>query len=251
MRTAVPGVAAVIRASAIGARHVARGGGNEDAAAVDLLSTGGVVAAVADGHSDPRCVRARRGADLAVEAAISAGAFDRLGPAIVARWRRDVDEDRGRDAADGVLPRLAYGTTVLACRCDERGVALLQIGDGDIVLVNRGGRAFRHLRPKRPAASPPGATISLADEDVLDRLVEDLIPPAAAPRIVVLSTDGVDNAYPSEDALLHAAEDMTGRFARGGHQQLQRDVEQWVGRAAAASGDDASAVVLVLSEPRG
>jgi serine/threonine protein phosphatase PrpC len=66
--------------------------------------------------------------------------------------------------------------------------------------------------------------------------------------VVLLSSDGVDNAYPTQDALLEAAEDIARRATDGAAPSLQHDVDEWVARAAETSGDDASAVVLVLTE---
>jgi serine/threonine protein phosphatase PrpC len=228
-----------LRASVTGATHRARGAGNQDAVGIRPMPGGGAMAALADGHSDPRCVRARRGADLAVEAALAAGAGPTVGAEVVARWRSLVDDER-RAETGPPLPRLAYGTTLLACRWDPQGVTLVQIGDGDIVVVDQDGTASRPLQPRRP----PTGTASLADEDVL--LVEQAVP--RPPRAVLLSSDGVDNAYPSGDALLEAAEDIARRFEATAAPALQRDVHDWVRRAAATSGDDASAVVLVLTE---
>lgn len=245
-----PRVVHAVHASAIGAAHAARGHGNEDAVAVRRTPHGGVTAAVADGHSDPRCTRARRGADLAVGAVVEAStdAGGGFGSAVVARWRAAVDADRTGDPTAEPLPRIAYGTTLLACRSDERGVAILQAGDGDVVVVDRAGEASRPLRSLDRLVAPPGATASLADDDILDVLVETWLPPEPAPRIVLLASDGLDNAYPRDGALLEAAAEIVEREDLRDRRVLQREVDDWVARAAATSGDDASVVVIVLSE---
>jgi serine/threonine protein phosphatase PrpC len=242
-------VRSVAQASATGSRHARRGLGNEDAVRCSAVASG-VVAAVADGHSDPRCVRARVGAELAVEAAVAVGgatAPDGVALAVVDGWRSRVDADLLRDPLAGG-GRLAYGTTLLACWVAASGLTLLRIGDGDVVLVDATGAAWRPLPASTPAAWPAGATNSLADDRAQDVAQVLAVPALRAPRLVLLASDGVDNAYPRSDGLLEAARDLAGRRDLQEPARLQVEVAAWVASAAETSGDDATAAVLLLED---
>jgi serine/threonine protein phosphatase PrpC len=246
--TAPERFATIVAASATGASHLVRGGGNEDAFA-DRSVRGGIIAAVADGHSDPRCVRARRGAEIAVDAALVVLA--RGGPdprrAMVDAWRVGVDSDRA-DRGEA-MPRLAYGTTLLAARWDERTLTLVQAGDGDIVTVSGDGVASRPIRVAGHGEIRSGATASLADDDVLTVFALATVSPDE-PRLVLLASDGLDNAYPTEGDLLDAAAEIVRRPELRERAALQREVDDWVRRAAAVSADDATAIVLLRSGAR-
>jgi serine/threonine protein phosphatase PrpC len=242
-------VRSVAQASATGSRHARRGLGNEDAVRCSAIASG-MVAAVADGHSDPRCVRARVGADFAVEAAVAVDAT--MAPAdaahaVVDGWRNRVDVDLLRNPLAGG-GRLAYGTTLLACWVAASGLTLLRIGDGDLVLVDGTGAAWRPLPASAPADWPAGATNSLADPRAQHLAQVLFVPALRAPRLVLLASDGVDNAYPRSDDLLEAARDLADRRDLQEPARLQLEVAAWVAKAAETSGDDATAAVLLLEE---
>jgi serine/threonine protein phosphatase PrpC len=240
-------VRAFAQASATGSRHERRGIGNDDAVACGPVPAG-LVAAVADGHSDPRCVRARAGADFAVEAAIAAGGEATVAGfagAAITGWRDRVDADLRR-SPQPELRRLAYGTTLLACRVTADGLTLLRVGDGEIVLVDVAGAAWRPLPVVPPTSGPAGATSTMADDRAGDVARTAFVPAQRSPRLVLLASDGIDNAYLRNDALLEAARDLAERPELRDPAHLQSEVGAWVVEAAATSGDDATAAVLVL-----
>lgn len=224
-------------ASAVGLRHRAHGTGGEDAVAAARHRRTTIVA-VADGHSDPRCVRAARGAELAVAAATGLG-LKRPLRSTADRWNVQVDRDIERNPLppEHAVGRLAYGTTLLACRADGEGIHLLRIGDGEIVTVDQDGT------PERPLGSKPSGdpVDSLADTDAAIHAESMLIPHDARTRLVLLATDGVDAAYADDAGLLGAALDLVGR---GADAQLRQELDLWVQQAADTSGDDASVAVL-------
>lgn len=260
----------VATATVVGATHRHRQQGCEDAVGWVSGTSGDVLAvvAVADGHSDPRCPRSAVGAQFVVTAASDlasdpAVTGDEWSATLFAGWRRLVDDDlRVRpltalesDAAAGseggessVNPRLAYGTTALLARISRDGIALAQIGDGDIVGVSAEGQAERALPSVTRA---PGMTESLSQVDV-DRVVRrSTIAAAASPVLLLLATDGLDNAYPTSEALPAAAAQLLTTRRSG---QFDRDVlQQWVADAAEVSGDDATlaAVWIDLSTAAG
>src|SRR5664279_209365 len=245
----------VATATVVGATHRHRHQGCEDAVGWVDVTSGDVLAivAVADGHSDPRCTRSAVGArfvvtaasDLANDPTVVTG--EEWSTALIACWRRLVDEDLRTqrltvaeyDAPDGsdlrVNPRLAYGTTALLARISRDGIALAQIGDGDIVGVTAEGRAGR---PVPIAAGAPDLTESMSQIDA-DRVVRrSTIAAAASPVLLLLATDGLDNAYPTSEALPAAAAQLVTTRSSG---RFDRDVlQRWVEDAAEVSGDDAT-----------
>src|SRR5690606_28931324 len=149
---------AALSASQIGSRHVRDGRANQDAH-LTTTSTYGAVAAAADGHGHHAHPRSGTGALLAVrhltellETALpelttvtvaETIVRDRIGPALVAAWRAAVEADAAAEPfPSGEHPDgpeetwLRYGTTVLALAATHEVVVVLQLGDGDAVVVS-------------------------------------------------------------------------------------------------------------------
>jgi hypothetical protein len=74
------------------------------------------------------------------------------------------------------------------------------------------------------------------------------VPAAHAPRLVLLATDGLDNAYDRSTGLIEVARDLAEREELRDAGRLDAEVAAWVRRAAETSGDDATAAVLLLGE---
>ncbi|RZV40808.1 MAG: hypothetical protein EX267_12170, partial [Acidimicrobiia bacterium] len=169
-------------ASVRGTLHRRHGIPNQDAVlwsppygSADFAAT-----AVAAGHGSNRWFRSAAGARVAVEVGLTlvsdvmaratssrdAAALEQLSQRLTETWTETVAADlerhafseqelkqlevqEGPDARVEVLegPALAYGTTLLLAGADERGVVLLQIGDGDILTVSEAGAVTRPLPP--------------------------------------------------------------------------------------------------------
>jgi serine/threonine protein phosphatase PrpC len=253
-------------ASIVGARHRRLGAAGDDAAGWSRSGTPAVLtAAVADGHSDPRCTRRQLGARFAVASAPVAAAewwsdtadeSDRepLAGRLVAQWRTAVDADLAqrpagvdelrRDAQSTVSPRLLYGSTVLLATADDAAVTVLRIGDGDAVGVNHDGVAYR-LLDADPAAMP-GETASLGTDDAALVAQRRTMTRADGPELIVLVTDGVTDAYPDDDGLLGACRELHELWRDHGQQRAEESVVAWLHAAADYSGDDASAAAVRL-----
>lgn len=238
-------------ASALGAAHRAKNVGNEDAVGWRSRARGTVLS-VADGHSDPRCVRADRGARFAVQAAADLADPEAATAAqdLAAAWDALVEADARREplGVDGVPVRLAYGTTLIACWISETGLRLLQIGDGVAVVATADG-ASRPIPPDELEGSPE--TESLASEAAASRARSARVPLAGLPIVVCLSTDGLDGAYPGADGLLLAVAELRALAVREGPSSVAEPLEPWVREAAAVSGDDATVAVAVVTADDG
>ena len=144
---------------------------------------------------------------------------DAITEVFIADWRRRVDRhladnpltEADIDAADGVdaaqlsaawaaNPRVAYGTTALLCRITHDAITVVRIGDGDVIAVAADGRAGRLAVPER---QPSNVTESISQPDAHRAARCAEIAAAAAPVLLLLATDGFDNAYPADDS--HAA----------------------------------------------
>lgn len=239
-------IVTVLTATATSAVHERRHVGNEDAAGSRSSSTGTVLA-VADGHSDPRCVRADRGARFAVQAAIELPEGTASAEALVARWRALVAADLRRDPLpDPDPPRtLAYGTTVIACWIAADRLHLLQIGDGVAVVATRTGARIP-IPPRTPDRPFETESLALPGAEVMGRAADV---PGEDPLVVVcLSTDGVDGAYPDDRGVRRAVEQLRTLAAEHGAAALQPQLDAWVADAAATSGDDATVAIAVVED---
>lgn len=245
-------------ASVRGASHVRSGAPNEDA----WLCGGEAVsvAAVADGHGAAPHFRSQKGAELAVRAAAlvlepqldDADGAD-LAHAILARWRADVMADMGANPFShaeaelaGLPPLSPYGATLLAAGMNANVLALLQIGDGDLLLGYSDGRLERPL-PLGPALHGE-QTFSLCQEDALTWFLSAVLwrdPAKPWPDFVFLATDGVSKSFQS-DAAFEAEIARLRTLAHEDWDQFLTQAPDWLSTVSnRGSGDDATMCVAV------
>lgn len=242
----------VATAAEVGANHRQRERDSDDAVGWAASSETSVLTtvAIADGHSDRRCVRSRTGADFVVATAIGlrgdvVGA-DALTQALIAGWRQRVDDDLaakplGGDDLAGADARLAYGTTAALCRITAAEITVVRVGDGDIIAVGADGQASRLAEPDRRSGDVT-ESISAPDAERVARSA--VIPAAAAPVLLLLATDGFDNAYPTGEAMLRAASELTGMRRELGRPIESETLSKWAREAADVSGDDATIAAI-------
>ncbi|WP_193610362.1 protein phosphatase 2C domain-containing protein [Nocardioides lijunqiniae] len=251
----------------IGSVHVREDLPLQDAHEV-RVDDGVAVVAVADGHGHHAHFRSDVGAGLAVRivADLLADAAPHLsavrgeevladvGAALVERWTAAV-LDHLRDhpvepevAARGAL--LPYGTTVIAMVATGDLLGVLQIGDGDAVVVGADGRAARPL-PEDPGLDGHRTT-SLCQADPLESL-----------RVAVVDTraDDVVLGYVCTDGFSAARVDADGWWQETGAQlvDLTRDhglpwiaerLPAWLEEPARIGGDDTTLALLARTDLR-
>lgn len=262
-----------VSASVRGGAHERGGTENQDAALVTIAGVppGCVVAATADGHGSARYVRSATGARLAVEVACEVGAsalgaLDRattsrerrnelaaLAAPIVESWRSEVaahverhpfnDDERAVGGHDiDAEPFVAYGTTLMVAILAPHWLGLVQVGDGDALLVDSDGSVHSPLPPDERLVG--GATTSLclidAHLDARIALVE-----APMPRLVLLSTDGYGNSFASDQWRADAGSGFLDAVRSEGLDAVATQLSGWLHDSAQASGDD---VTMVLAE---
>jgi len=258
-------------ATARGALHVRTGLPNQDAHEAAVTGSGGqVILAVADGHGDPRCVRADVGARLAVTAAadcsrsllrshVTVDARDlvsrfagTLVADVVQTWRTAVDRHLSQQPWQpaelalldpGGSHRLAYGCTLLLAVATGNAVVLVQIGDGDILLVRRDGATSRPVTQLTPLVG--GETLSLAAADAVDCAAFRLIDIEDHLRLLILASDGYANSFEAADWEGPVGADYVRLLDEHGPAWMAASLPQWVQASAQAAGDDVTVLVGV------
>lgn len=271
----------VIGATVRGTVHEREGLPNQDAVAWSTSRHAErLVAAVSDGHGSRTAFRSHTGADLAVVAGVESGRelVDRLGPGGVARfdeslglplveetvdrWLAAVAADLGAQPlleeelaslaqSDGPAARvrveadpvLAYGATLLLAVVVEGFALLVQLGDGDILVVPASGP------PTRPVPDDPrllgNETTSLCMRDAKREFRFACVPVVAdEPMVLLLATDGLGNAYPNDQSFRRVGTDLLERIRSRGLDVVERELDAYLHEASRHSGDDVTVAVI-------
>jgi serine/threonine protein phosphatase PrpC len=253
----------VCGASVRGSTHVRNGAPNQDALLFrSNTSAQAAIAAVADGHGAAAHFRSGLGAELAVAAAgalLEANIDDadagELAGAVLARWRADVRThmsahpytDAERSLAD-YPPLSPYGATLIAAGVNAGVLALLQIGDGDLILGYPDGRLEQPL-PAGPQLHGE-QTFSLCLEDA-QRWFQSAVlwrsDDRAWPDFVFMATDGVSKSFKDERAF-KAEVSRLRDLALSDWTNLVGQAPQWLSTVSnTGSGDDATMCIAVRS----
>jgi serine/threonine protein phosphatase PrpC len=138
---------------------------------------------------------------------------------------------------------MAYGTTAALCRITTDTITVVRVGDGDIIAVAADGRAGRLAEPESRSGE---VTESISQLDAERVVRSTTISADDAPTLLLLATDGFDNAYPTEDSMLRAASELAALRRESG-QPIGSDVlSKWAREAADVSGDDATIATVWL-----
>lgn len=254
-------------ASVRGLAHVRADKPNQDAVLWRLPDARFADAAIAlaDGHGAAPHFRSDTGARLAVESAAAVlgryhqppdyGGADALPALLLADWRRRVADDLARDPApgDGALPGAAlapYGATLIAASATADELTLVQIGDGDLLLLFADGRVARPLADDAGLIGEQTYSLCLDDAERHFRTASIWRTPGVPwPRAVVVASDGVGKSF-ADDAGLFAAVAGLVAHARADWTHLMAELPGWLAAlSAAGSADDASLALLLLPDP--
>lgn len=267
---------AVFGASIRGPAHARDALPNQDAVAWRSDDAGRwAVTAVADGHGHSLAVRAERGSRLAVEVAVDvAGALGEglsykpgysvpatmsaaLPASIADGWLASVRGDlrahpllsaelerSGNSDALSAHPALAYGTTLITSLAAGRSIIACQIGDGDLLGVNRDGTVF-HLLPT-DVRLVGTRTTSLASETAFTDFRSGHLDTAGVPvEMLVAASDGYVNSFSAEHGFLAAGRDLWKLTHESGPTPVAAALTGWLESTSAdGTGDDATVAVL-------
>lgn len=196
-------------ASVIGPSHISKQMPNQDAFLYKEISPTVTVMAVSDGHGGKLHPQSHIGSQTAVTVAVEliesyyreTLAEQRVN---VQRLRYDFEQTLSKEIhvkwqkhireLDDYTSDVAYGCTLLACLVTEDILVMLQIGDGKAVVILEDGTIFYPVH--HDARFAVNETASLAQANAWAEMVVAMIEHPRAMRLVALSTDGVENAYP-------------------------------------------------------
>ncbi len=279
----------VATASVRGASHLRTGTPNQDACGYWLAeeSRESAILAVSDGHGSLKHFRSQTGAQLAVSTAVAHfqalitpadEAADRLAVALadeedlarrlVEDWRSacsrhlqdhpfSAEELQAVENGEGSATRLeverqpilAYGATLLVVVSVGGSMVWLQLGDGDILIVQEGrltARPFpqdeRLVGNRTTSLCQPEAWKELRVRSL--RFGEGRPPPA----LVLLSTDGYANSFRTDDDFLLIGRDYLDMIHEMGLETVRGQLPEILKEASEqGSGDDITLGLLARS----
>jgi hypothetical protein len=263
--------------SARGAAHVHLGLPNQDshgAAEFEFAGRRGVTAAVADGHGNRRHFRSELGSRFAVDSATSSvlstvtgdgiefdsseaavQVKDQLIPTVLRSWRAAVsahlsafpftaEEQSLRLFGDD--PEIAYGSTLLIGLWTQDWVLCIQIGDGDIVVVQPDGTVVV------PVPSDPNIfghrTTSLCQPDAFDAFRYGTVDSTPeAPLALLLATDGFANSQAATPWQPEVGADIARLLNANRSERVGGELKSWVEGCASenGSGDDTTVSLVI------
>lgn len=256
-------------ATTIGSVHVRDGLPLQDAV-LTWADADRTVIAVADGHGHHAHFRSDVGASLAVATAVeevrralgeltdvelAADMVRRACAAIVSSWTARVREhiaghpftDEQRAAGADTDPLRPYGSTLLVLAVSGDVLVVAQIGDGDAVLVDSRGEAFRPL-PDDPfhdgvhtnslCQTDPMASLHLA---VYDTAVEDI-------SLGFLCTYGFGKSRASGDWWQQTGQQLWQYSREHGLGWVSEHLPGWLAEPARVGGDDTTLALVVRNQ---
>ncbi len=268
-----------------GASHARDALPNQDALALwQANESGCIVAAVADGHGGARHFRSAVGSRFAVDAAVNAMrrvaadweaadvekqsqiASSELPQTIVADWteqvRRHLETNPITDAEWQALAaaagddaraqvesytNLAYGATLIAALVTSGQILLLQVGDGDALLVAPDGKAW-HPIPKDDRLTGEFTT-SICRENAAADFRHAIARIETSVSLLMLATDGYANSFRTDADFLQVGTDVLQMVRNYGVTQVEKQLPQILEHASAnGSGDDITMAVVYLRE---
>lgn len=255
----------VASATTIGSFHVREHLPNQDAVQTWAAPDGtAAVAVVADGHGHPMHFRSGTGSAIAATRTLEVlrAALPDVDPhaaaeEVVELWRDDVlAHARAHPMRSDELrrgPLVPYGTTLVALVVTGTHLVVLQVGDGDAVLVRESGRAHR------PVVDDPALdgvhTSSLCQPDPISSLRTAVVALDDGDRgnqvvLAYVATDGLGKA-PVDPATWWrtAGTDLADAARSGGIDAVRADLSHRVAEPARRGGDDTSIAVVARTQP--
>ena len=254
--------------SQIGAKHSIC----QDKSLAKQLDEGSAcVMAVADGHGSAACPLSDVGAGIAVETAneileafqlgikencVSSSTIKRLAQEnlprdIVRRWRERVKNDwrdRTPNSVDEMTDSnyLKYGTTLICALITTHHLFLLQLGDGDILLITEQGDIDSPM--SKDVRMLGNATWSLCSVGAEKQFRFHYLRMDEAGKnlaLVLMSTDGYANSFATEDGFRQAGLDCFHLVKTVPEPVLRKKMPSWLDETSRdGSGDDMSLALL-------
>lgn len=221
---------------------------------------------IADGHGSKRHFRSERGSSFAVESGFQAfhkflfnlifheqlsdlskieAKIPLLLDFIYKYWQDKIGIDIAKHAFTAEQNELidgkavvAYGSTLLAVLAMPEWILYLQLGDGDILTVNKHGKVTHALPPSPEHFA--NETTSLCQPDALEKFQWRLQPVTdVGPAMVIVSTDGYSNSFRDDEGFMKAGQDFFQLMKDQGDDYIRNELATWLSEMTAeGSGDD-------------
>lgn len=235
-----------------------------------------VIMAVSDGHGSAKCFRSGLGSQFATKSAkevvkqvLSSGNFpsdlskakhlieEGLPRDIVKNWQKVVDRHlkenpftveelthlKDKEGVSSITKieqnhYLAYGATLLVTFVTETYLAILQLGDGDVLLVSDSGDVSRTVPSDERLIA--NETTSLSDKLAWQDFRTSFISVSSQPpAMILMSTDGYSNSFRDEESFLKIGADYLEMLRQDPPKSIQRGMRGWLTEASQfGSGDD-------------
>ena len=275
----------VFGASVTGAAHVLKKMPNQDAIYWKSGDGFPFALALADGHGSEKYFRSGTGARYASEIAVAeleefAQAFNepisnvplfqhlvkQLPARITDKWRAKIAEDlqaahfftdeewqrfdNGRALPETPRdPLLSYGSTLLTVLVTPFFILYLQLGDGDIVLVDEAAQVSKPM-PDDGRLLANETTSLCSPTAVQDFRVHCDYLHGPPPALILLSSDGYANSFTNEQGFLSVGSDILEILHTEGLASVQDSLNEWLTTATEkGSGDDISLGIFYRETP--
>lgn len=220
------------------------------------------IACVADGHGSSSCPYSDEGAEAAVKIAaellsemlpsIEAQMEIRLPKMLEAKWKEAIQKihaEKERDISpDEPFPYILYGTTLLCVAATKSFIFALQIGDGNILIVDKNGESKPILAVEENVGED---TESLCLADAWGFVRTQMIPwnTTDAPSMILLSTDGYANSFSDSSGFLKAGTDFFKLWQEEGLSYISENLTDWLRKSSdKGSGDDIAMALIVFEK---
>ena len=254
--------------SQIGASHIRKGKPNQDSVGTLSLVNGAVhILAVSDGHGSERYFRSDVGSKLAIKAAhhVCEEFFESLPTLseikkqldivvkrLVYKWRKEVtahwEHYPFSEAEEALLKNpdkihIAYGATLVIAVITPKYAIYLQLGDGDIVVIDHEQRLFCPIAPESDVLGVE--THSLCEKDAEQYCRIYSMSYEQIPRLVLLSTDGYANSFANNTSFLDMVEQVYQKILQHGLGAILDVLPTWIADTTEqGSGDDISVALF-------
>jgi serine/threonine protein phosphatase PrpC len=172
----------------------------------------------------------------------------RLPKLIESKWKEAIQKlhaENGRELTEP-FPYILYGTTLLAVVATDSFIFALQIGDGNILLINSEGNAHQILESEENVGED---TESLCLSDAWTYVRTQIIPWNASndAAMILLSTDGYANSFANTNGFLKAGSDFFTLWREEGLPYVNENLAEWLRQSSdKGSGDDIAMALLVF-----
>ena len=250
-----------------GASHIRQGKPCQDAIVLTELPDGTIIVAIADGHGSDSCPHSKCGAEIATEVAsklltelvsrptsdealrlLNDNKNDRIPKQLEQKWKEAVKAHYEANFGPEPFSFLLYGSTLIAIAVTPEFTFALQIGDGDLLMVNEDGIVSQILPPEYTAVGEE--TESLCQSEAWKYVRSCILPQKRSETspMFMVSTDGYAKGFANTAGFHKAAADFYRLLSEEGPEKIHDELEQWLRLSSDRGSGDDIALALIFTE---